>query len=148
MSAPDKKSKCCHANLRVSSSDEGTNCYMCTKCGEPCDFIIASDKKCEHYKITITRRENSNDITTQWCEDCGAFKFKADDWQLPRTPSVDVPSVPSIDEIAKSLGYRDTLFCHKIENTNPEKVKEYFYTQANKVHALLCKTGEKGGVGR
>ena len=30
-------SACCGAEMRVSSADEGTACYICLKCFEPCD---------------------------------------------------------------------------------------------------------------
>ena len=33
-------SNCCKAPIEVSTADEGTSCYICTKCGKPCDIAI------------------------------------------------------------------------------------------------------------
>lgn len=33
----DMKSNCCNALLTISTADEGTSCYICTKCQKPCD---------------------------------------------------------------------------------------------------------------
>jgi len=42
------KSKCCNVLVIVDSGDEGTSCWVCTKCGEACDIIqepvFASDQ--------------------------------------------------------------------------------------------------------
>lgn len=37
-------SKCCHAKAYVDTADEGTSCYMCEKCGKPCDVTTKNDK--------------------------------------------------------------------------------------------------------
>lgn len=34
---PKKVSDCCRASLEVETADEGTSCYICGKCGKPCD---------------------------------------------------------------------------------------------------------------
>ena len=31
------RSSCCSAELKVSYGSEGTGCYLCAKCGKPCD---------------------------------------------------------------------------------------------------------------
>lgn len=31
------KSNCCGAPLEVSTADEGTSCYICSRCDNPCD---------------------------------------------------------------------------------------------------------------
>lgn len=32
------KSNCCHEQVKVNEGDEGTNCYICSKCDRPCDI--------------------------------------------------------------------------------------------------------------
>ena len=34
-----EKSNCCKALVIVDSGDEGTSCWICTKCGEACDIL-------------------------------------------------------------------------------------------------------------
>lgn len=36
-------SDCCKAPLKVSSGDEGTSCYICTKCNEICDQYVPTN---------------------------------------------------------------------------------------------------------
>lgn len=31
------QSNCCHAPMKVNTADEGTSCYMCSKCDKSCD---------------------------------------------------------------------------------------------------------------
>ena len=37
------KSNCCNKDLTVSTSDEGTCCYICSECNKPCDAIAQID---------------------------------------------------------------------------------------------------------
>ncbi len=32
-------STCCNAPVKVSTADEGTSCYVCTRCQKPCDIL-------------------------------------------------------------------------------------------------------------
>jgi len=34
------KSQCCDAELKVFQADEGTCCFICTKCGKPSDMKV------------------------------------------------------------------------------------------------------------
>ncbi len=36
-------SNCCHTPVRLHQADEGTNCYVCTKCDKPCDLASAKN---------------------------------------------------------------------------------------------------------
>lgn len=36
-------SNCCKAEMKASIADEGTGCYMCDKCGKPCDAAVWED---------------------------------------------------------------------------------------------------------
>lgn len=33
-------SNCCKASVKVDTADEGTSCYVCSKCSEPCDVQV------------------------------------------------------------------------------------------------------------
>ena len=35
-------SDCCHEELLTDCADEGTCCYICKKCGKPCDPVKLS----------------------------------------------------------------------------------------------------------
>lgn len=37
------RSNCCFAPMTVVSNNEGTCCYKCDKCGEPCDTAFQLD---------------------------------------------------------------------------------------------------------
>lgn len=36
---PLSLSDCCEAKVKTSIADEGTGCYICAKCGKPCDIL-------------------------------------------------------------------------------------------------------------
>ena len=61
-------SKCCDAQIKVNTADEGTSCYVCSACGEACDI-----KGCDHIFET-SHRCSVNDIErigkTKDCEFC------------------------------------------------------------------------------
>lgn len=44
MSNQNKVSKCCKAPFHVEGSDEGTNCYICEKCGKGTDPFVPTEK--------------------------------------------------------------------------------------------------------
>lgn len=37
------RSNCCGAPVNVSEGDEGTNCYICSRCDKPCDVSEKQD---------------------------------------------------------------------------------------------------------
>lgn len=46
----EKLSNCCSAPLSVHTADEGTSCYVCSECKEPCDVATseqAGEGKCD-----------------------------------------------------------------------------------------------------
>lgn len=58
------KSNCCNADVLVSSADEGTNCWICCKCGKSCDAVkemktkesvLASILDCSDHSMDGTR---------------------------------------------------------------------------------------------
>jgi len=40
----EEKSKCCGVKVQVSMTDEGTCCYICSKCNYPCDVVFNEEK--------------------------------------------------------------------------------------------------------
>jgi len=42
------KSNCCGANVKVSTSDEGTSCYVCLECNRACDFAVLREQGCQY----------------------------------------------------------------------------------------------------
>jgi hypothetical protein len=38
-------SSCCGVGVRVDSGDEGTSCYVCERCGKPCDARRGSPER-------------------------------------------------------------------------------------------------------
>jgi hypothetical protein len=38
MNKEKQKSSCCQVEIKTSCADEGTCCYVCEKCGKPCDI--------------------------------------------------------------------------------------------------------------
>lgn len=58
---PTPLSNCCKAKAIVSVADEGTACYMCTKCDKPCDSIP--------FSVPTPHQEGEEKPTTQsWAE--------------------------------------------------------------------------------
>jgi hypothetical protein len=51
-------SNCCKAQVSVSSSDEGTSCFMCGECKRPCDLFY--DKK-----LMLAQEMPTNDATKE-----------------------------------------------------------------------------------
>ncbi len=51
-----KKSKCCIAEIRVSAGleREGTNYYMCTECGKPCDLVDEESLEAKSFQAKTT----------------------------------------------------------------------------------------------
>lgn len=47
------KSDCCNEKVVVNEADEGTCCYICTKCNKPCD--IATSPSPEAWEIELNR---------------------------------------------------------------------------------------------
>lgn len=38
------ESVCCHAEMFTSWGQEGTNCYICTACHQPCDPKLKAER--------------------------------------------------------------------------------------------------------
>lgn len=45
-------SNCCNAKLITHNGEEGTNCYICTKCGKACD--AQEPEQTDFFKILLT----------------------------------------------------------------------------------------------
>ena len=78
------KSSCCNAKITVSSTDEGTSCYVCSKCDKN---VPDSDwqpslqaGECKNYPfwICVCPKNNRHDLGDQ-CDKCGGSLFKRDD---------------------------------------------------------------------
>jgi hypothetical protein len=57
------KSKCCDAELKVSQADEGTCCFICTKCGKPSDIKVEVPMD--------AKLQTPNGVPTADCKVCG-----------------------------------------------------------------------------
>ncbi len=54
-----EKSNCCNAPVTTNCADEGTCCFICTKCDKPCSF---QDEKGSARKIAYMQKEKSRQI--------------------------------------------------------------------------------------
>ncbi len=77
------KSKCCKAEMKTSCADEGTCCFICTKCDKPCDIysdIRENMMPCSHPSESEKKCKKCND--TGYCRnsDC-KFLSPTSDWE-------------------------------------------------------------------
>jgi len=49
-------SKCCEEIAKTSYADEGTGCFICPKCGKPCDVILTKGSR-QNYGSTKTTNQ-------------------------------------------------------------------------------------------
>jgi hypothetical protein len=54
------KSKCCNAPVKVSTADEGTSCYVCTRCQKPCDILAKPFDGIVMGKAPIQKKEGKS----------------------------------------------------------------------------------------
>ena len=103
-------SQCCHAPLEVSTADEGTSCYICSKChnsSDPKFKGINRSKKC----LLVTKKGRVNGIVT-----IGESRLPAitiimhllGGWSVKETIEdfdVDKESVEVMNELVKQIEY-------------------------------------------
>lgn len=91
-------SNCCGSTVHIYSGDEGTNHYICDKCGEPCD-LGQTDTELDDMLIEVRHGRMSN---TKAKEAILALKQQ---WQLEAR----------IDELEKTIEHAPTAKYEGVE---------------------------------
>lgn len=66
---PKEISSCCKAPVKTSIADEGTGCYICSKCGKPCDLYFPEKISAKEYqKMAASGKTEKKKITPETAE--------------------------------------------------------------------------------
>ena len=67
----NKISKCCQAEMLVSTADDGTSCFICSKCNNPTDPTPSKNEK--SWEKSFDGEHYNAFISVQYAEDCKNF---------------------------------------------------------------------------
>lgn len=89
------RSSCCSAELKVSYGSEGTGCYLCSKCGKPCDAKEEKmSKRSQGEKWFGTKAEIMTELNNDFFQyqagliSVGTLCQKIADWEYKRSESI------------------------------------------------------------
>lgn len=88
-------SSCCSAELKVSYGSEGTGCYLCNKCGKPCDAKEEKmSKRSQGERWFGTKAEIMTELNNDFFQyqagliSVGTLCQKIADWEYKRSESI------------------------------------------------------------